>query len=289
MNDMVYKTGSDDQNIYVIVQGEVEINIQKNLQKTTEIVKRDNFNHEKNEFEFDVNDYKIGYRQKKYVSLLKIGPENYFGDEDGFNTKKKAFNAKVISNNCKLFLIPKDKIAMNIKDQSLLQTILTVGNLRKEMMIKRDEFLKNVKFDEYNYYQIRAEDARNAKHRTSQDKLDNDANVGYRGFINQMSQRNQHRNVMRQKKLERSEKDNDQKSLNSVGEYLGKIRTNLRTIDNNFDNCFSNVFNDPKIVERLKKRNKKRETQSVRHPTAIPREAKVDSMQMNLRRIRRID
>lgn len=88
--------------------------------KPADLVKADNFNKEKNEFEFDVNDYKMGYSKKKYVSLLKIGAGNYFGDEDGFNSKSKMFNAKVISNNCKLFLIPKDKIVLNIKDQSLL-------------------------------------------------------------------------------------------------------------------------------------------------------------------------
>lgn len=116
MNDMVYKSGSDDQNIYVIVQGEVEINIQKNFLNPADVAKAENFNRERNEFEFDINDYKLGYRKKKYISLLKIGPGNYFGDEDGFNSKFKTFNAKVISNNCKLFLIPKDKIVLNIKD-----------------------------------------------------------------------------------------------------------------------------------------------------------------------------
>ena len=186
MNDMVYKTGSDDQNIYVIVQGEVELNIQKHFQKPADIVKADNFNKEKNEFEFDINDYKVGYRKKKYISLLKIGPGNYFGDEDGFNSKIKTFNAKVISNNCKLFLIPKDKIVLNIKDQFLLQTILQVGNMRKKMMQERDEFLKTMKFEELAAQPVAKQITQAGQYQKSLESVENSAQNGYRGFINEI-------------------------------------------------------------------------------------------------------
>lgn len=54
------------------------------------------------------NRYRKEYRENSQVSLLKLSAGNYFGDEDGFNSKIKQYSAKVTSNNCKLFLIPKE-------------------------------------------------------------------------------------------------------------------------------------------------------------------------------------
>lgn len=54
------------------------------------------------------NRYLKEYRENSHISLLKLSAGNYFGDEDGFNSEIKQYTAKVTSNNCKLFLIPKE-------------------------------------------------------------------------------------------------------------------------------------------------------------------------------------
>jgi len=41
------------------------------------------------------------------ISLLKLTPGNYFGDEQGFNEKKMKYSVRVTSNKTKIFLIPK--------------------------------------------------------------------------------------------------------------------------------------------------------------------------------------
>jgi CRP-like cAMP-binding protein len=68
------------------------------------------------------------------MSLLKLTPGNYFGDEDGFNSESKMYNAKVISNNCKIYLIPKEKVIFNVKEPDLLQQIYDVSDARKHML-----------------------------------------------------------------------------------------------------------------------------------------------------------
>jgi len=54
------------------------------------------------------NRYMKEYKENSHVSLLKLSAGNYFGDENGFYPKIKHYTAKVTSNNCKLFIIPKE-------------------------------------------------------------------------------------------------------------------------------------------------------------------------------------
>lgn len=99
----LYKYGDIDKNIYVIVEGEVEITVHYEV-----------YNENKN---MGVSDSGVGYKNKfmknfnskKFeVSLLKLTVGSYFGDEDGFEGDIKHYNVKIMANNCKLFLIPKE-------------------------------------------------------------------------------------------------------------------------------------------------------------------------------------
>ena len=101
----VYKKGAKDLNIYVIVSGELEITVpyeymdeEKTKTEIKGVLKALDSKHQ---------------MMKKYhrggeFSLLKLSRGNYFGDEDGFMEEHKGYNVKVTSNNCKLFLIPKE-------------------------------------------------------------------------------------------------------------------------------------------------------------------------------------
>lgn len=101
----VYKTGQINKDIYVIVEGEVEITIHYELlDEDKRMGKSERGLGYTNEF------MKNHQKKKNEFSMLKLTVGSYFGDEDGFDQDTKSYNVKVTSNNCKLFLIPKEVI-----------------------------------------------------------------------------------------------------------------------------------------------------------------------------------
>lgn len=107
----VYKAGQVNKDIYVIVEGEVEITIDYELLDEEKTMgKSDKGLGYTNEF------MKNHHKKKREFSLLKLNVGSYFGDEDGFHNEVKGYNVKITSNNCKLFLIPKEvKISIEKK------------------------------------------------------------------------------------------------------------------------------------------------------------------------------
>lgn len=103
----VYKRGDEDDNIYVIVSGELEITCVYEY-----LAKKKRKKVVKSGLKFE-HDFMNQYKKKSEITLLKLGVGNYFGDEDGFEAKVRQFNIKVKSNNCKLFLIPKEVTKLN--------------------------------------------------------------------------------------------------------------------------------------------------------------------------------
>lgn len=103
-NTYVYQKGDINKNIYVIVDGEFEITcpyeyVENDFDKI-KIGKETNIQPK--------NELKKNYKKNLELSLIKLGKFNYFGDEDGFDNKEKKYSIKVLTNDCKLFLIPKD-------------------------------------------------------------------------------------------------------------------------------------------------------------------------------------
>lgn len=101
----VYRKGEENNNIYIVVSGELEITIDYRLQDVIEEDKGIEFKN--NQEKFEKNYYKKK-DVKREVSLFKLSQGNYFGDEEGFKPKIKEYSVKVCSNNTKIFLIPKD-------------------------------------------------------------------------------------------------------------------------------------------------------------------------------------
>lgn len=92
-----------NKDIYIIVDGELEITIDYEvIDESKKVGKSDTGLGYKNKFMKNMS------RKKLEFSLIKLGVGSYVGDEDGFNNDIKGYNVKVTSNNCKLFLIPKE-------------------------------------------------------------------------------------------------------------------------------------------------------------------------------------
>lgn len=105
-DDYIYKEGEKNNNIYIVVIGELEL-----------VKKYDPKKEKKQKKEADqmTNDEKFKNRYlledpgvKKEVNIIKLTEGNYFGDEEGFGSDVKNYSVKVKSSVTKLFLIPKD-------------------------------------------------------------------------------------------------------------------------------------------------------------------------------------
>lgn len=86
-NTYLYRRGSTNKDIYIIVNGEIELMVpiilsQNQVLKNTEKIAK---NLTKNTNSVNLKEY----RQNVEVSLIKLGTGNYFGDEDGFNCEIK--------------------------------------------------------------------------------------------------------------------------------------------------------------------------------------------------------
>jgi CRP-like cAMP-binding protein len=107
LGDIVYKRGQQDNNIYMVYKGEVQIYVDSL-----------NRNNEK-----DVDDPK-SYRRapepqsSEFKSLLKLCEGSYFGDEEGFIDTTKIYFAKVTSVEAMFFVVGKDKIRLNAQQSS---------------------------------------------------------------------------------------------------------------------------------------------------------------------------
>jgi CRP-like cAMP-binding protein len=103
---IVYKAGEINANIYVVVSGELEVLIEgEYVEESRDRVKIKGKSEIKVDFK---NEFKKNYKKSYEVPIMKVSEGNYFGDEEGFKEPVKNYTLKVISNNCQLFLIPKD-------------------------------------------------------------------------------------------------------------------------------------------------------------------------------------
>jgi len=92
----IYKTGDIDQNIYIVITGELEFTYNYYIKKQSDSIRACTSRE---------------YTEKHELSLIKLYKGNYFGDENGLlrgsMNSKKGFNVKVNSENCVLHMIPK--------------------------------------------------------------------------------------------------------------------------------------------------------------------------------------
>lgn len=97
----VYKRGERENNIYIIVSGEFEIVYPYDITNSSHIV---------NDVDIELREFITGYSSTgtRDVSLLKLYKGDYFGDEDGYNTKFKEFSLRATSQMCMVYQIPKD-------------------------------------------------------------------------------------------------------------------------------------------------------------------------------------
>ena len=108
----VYQKGDVNNNIYVVIQGEVEVTVCFKKKKGKE--DKSGFRKRVETGKVELVSTKQSFLRKRTkdlveeVPVLKLAAGSYFGDEDGFLTEEKIFSVKVVSNNCKLFLIPKE-------------------------------------------------------------------------------------------------------------------------------------------------------------------------------------
>lgn len=101
----LYEEGTENNNIYIVVSGELELVANYRLKEAIEKEKHMGFETEKEKFEKKYMKEKNGNVE---ISLFKLSNGNYFGDEEGFISKMKKYSVKVISTNTAVFLIPKD-------------------------------------------------------------------------------------------------------------------------------------------------------------------------------------
>lgn len=88
----LYQAGRQDRYVYIILEGEFEI--------TAKIPQRKNIETYKN--------YLKSSGGTKEVVVLRLKKGGHFGTEDGYKTLVKKFSVRASSNNCKLFILPKD-------------------------------------------------------------------------------------------------------------------------------------------------------------------------------------
>lgn len=136
----LYKAGDFNNYIYIVTEGEVEIVVDNEHSKMT---KRNGV------CKYYVHRALSG---KQEDVLLKIAPNNYFGDEGGYGITIKRFSAKVASNECSLFLIPFDvdtetklqKIDRNA-GYTMIQQMKEISKSRMDLLVKRIVFLNDSK------------------------------------------------------------------------------------------------------------------------------------------------
>ena len=109
-HEYVYQEGDINKNIYIVVEGELEIIAHFELKKEIEEDKEIAYKNNKEKFE---ERYKKKTKSEKVeISLFSLNKGNYFGDENGYHNQTAKFSIKVTSGNTKLFLIPKDVILL---------------------------------------------------------------------------------------------------------------------------------------------------------------------------------
>lgn len=91
--EYVYKENRYDFNLYLIVKGEFEV--------TSMIISKsrdqDNF-----------KSYMKKNGRKKEIVILRLKEGGHFGAEDGYYNNLKIFSVRAVTNQCKLYLVPKD-------------------------------------------------------------------------------------------------------------------------------------------------------------------------------------
>jgi len=111
-NQYVYHTGDIREYIFVIIEGEVEI-VYSPHDSSAENSPHD---HDR------INKYRKKNRfRKQELSLVKLGPGNHFGDEEGYDQSQKKYGIRVTSTRCHIYLIPFD----------VLKSILSLENQKK--------------------------------------------------------------------------------------------------------------------------------------------------------------
>ena len=91
--DYVYREGKKNYDFFIIARGEFEI--------TTKVPMK---NHRVDSYKH----YMVKKSPRKEMTLLRLKKGGFFGVEEGFDVDVKSFSVKAATNNCKLFLIPKN-------------------------------------------------------------------------------------------------------------------------------------------------------------------------------------
>ena len=120
INQYVYRKGDTNENIYIVISGELDLVIDFDYEKERE----ENRDHQDEPVEEKFrNKYFLPnkVKQNEEISLFRFTEGNYFGDEEGFMPPTKKYSVKARSNNVKLYLIPKDVNFSKIQQKSHLK------------------------------------------------------------------------------------------------------------------------------------------------------------------------
>lgn len=105
-DEFIYKQGDVDKNIYIVINGELELVAEYDPEQEKEENRILEVKSNQEKFEGKYLSLEKPLRQE--MAIFKLSTGNYFGDEDGFSCDVKRFGVRVKSSATKIFLIPKD-------------------------------------------------------------------------------------------------------------------------------------------------------------------------------------
>lgn len=147
--NLIYAPGSLDNNIYVVISGELEF-----MNFYTYPKSQENQNASDKGFPLQIC---RNSREKIEISLTRLYRGNYFGDENGLFQKslfneKKEFGVRVKSQKCILHYISKDILEKNIRGvDSLVAELEGYCRSRRENLFKRQKFIEEQKKRDFDH------------------------------------------------------------------------------------------------------------------------------------------
>lgn len=126
-NQVIYAKGSLDENIHIIMEGEVHI----------ETDRRSLLDSEKGEqpLMFKQKDLKPPFVVTCLNQIKKYAQGSYFGNEEGFDQIQKEFTARVSSHSCRLMSISKRQIKQNMFfEHGLMKELESVSDKRQRQL-----------------------------------------------------------------------------------------------------------------------------------------------------------
>lgn len=285
----IYQNGESNKNIYIVVTGELEIvaeyNQKQELEQNKEIA------YKNNQEKFEEKYQKKTSIDKTEISLFKLTPGNYFGDEQGFNVENMKFSVRVTSNNTKIFLIPKDvstaiistfnffqKIIKNTATQERLQHIYLTSQRRAFMLSQRYEFMRKFKLQRLKYEEnqkLLEKIKRAKKHKVQKGKISKFFHSFNQSFLSES--------------IKPFADHPSFKCLKLPSTFSDKEK--LKMIDYDFEHCISNNIMSTASMLRQKRRHKGRYggLKGNGWASSLIKEAAVDSIGQSLKLLRKLD